>query len=165
MINSKPADLLDHDHLEDVEGNIYVVVGNTHPPGEVIAYIKYVPTSTKTIWCRGFKCYERVIRRYGVRNVVNAVVKYQNYSLDPIFGAKIPKIPLSRVSTIYKPTTRLYEILQSPRDQLEVQVANLAVTIEQYTGIPISKLGINGSILVKIHNPKYSDIDLSLIHI
>ena len=161
MISSKPTDtLLDHDHLEDIHGNIYVAVGNVHPPSNVIAYLKYIPVSGKTIWCRGSVCYERVIKKYGVRNVMNTVKHYQEYSYDPVFGSKIPQVGLDKIVKVYKPNERLREIMKKPRDDLELEVIELVDEIERHVGVGVGSVGIDGSILVGIHNPRYSDIDL-----
>ena len=161
MISSKPADaFLDHDHLEDIHGNIYVVIGNVHPPSKVIAYLKYVPVSGRTIWCRGNVCYERVIKKYGVRNVMSTIKHYQEYSYDPVFGTKTPQVSLNKITNVYKPNERLWEIMRKPRDDLELEVIDLVDEIERYIGIKVNNVGIDGSILAGIHNPKYSDIDL-----
>ncbi|MEM3949021.1 MAG: hypothetical protein QXM76_05450, partial [Zestosphaera sp.] len=61
MIDSKPSEcrgFLDHDLVVDVEDNIYVVVGNRHPPGLITAYVKYAPTSNPTLWRGRFTYYE-----------------------------------------------------------------------------------------------------------
>ena len=161
MISSKPSDtFLDHDHLEDTHDNIYVVVGNVHPPSKVIAYLKYVPVNNKTIWCRGNVCYERVVKKYGVKNVMSTIKHYQEYSYDPVFGSRVPQVSLSKVVRVYKPNEKLREIVNRPRDDLELEVTELVDEIERDIGIEMSSVGIDGSILVGIHNPKYSDIDL-----
>jgi len=160
MINSKPSELLDHDHLVDVNNYIYVVVGNMHPPNEAIAYLKYIPTNRKTIWCNKNGCYERVVKKYGVKNVINSIQRYQDYSYDPVFGVSVPKVKLSKVRRVLRPSKRLRSILGSAKDKLEIAVVDIVMDLELNFGIPLSSIGINGSILADIHNVKYSDIDL-----
>ncbi len=161
MINSKPADIfLDHDHVEDIENCIYVVIGNMHPPGAIFAYKKYIPTSRKTLWRRRDMYFERVIKRYGVRNVMNSIRNIQEYSYDPVLDAKVPKLLLRNIKKHYKPRDRLTEIMRHCEDELEYLVLEVIDRLRLCTNLSYESIGVTGSILVKIHNPNISDIDL-----
>ena len=161
MINSKPADkFLDHDHIEDIYGRIYVVIGNTHPPGFIYAYMKYIPTKKKTFWCRGRLCYERIVKRYGVRNVMSVVKELQEYSYDPVLDAKAPRITTKYVHKHYKPRDRLQEMIKQCNDNLEYLVLDVIDRLKLGASLSYSSIGITGSILVGIHNVEISDIDL-----
>ncbi|MCD6278449.1 MAG: hypothetical protein J7J11_02085 [Desulfurococcales archaeon] len=162
MINSKPPDrpFLDHDQVEDRSGNIYMVVGNLHPPNAVVAYLKYTPTDTPTYWRRGRTYYRRIIRNYGVRNVKDSTRDLQEKVKDEVLGTELPVIKLSNIHYHYLPEVRLRNILCRAGDKLEARVLKLIDLLRQYTAICSSSLGIDGSILPGIHNPDISDIDM-----
>lgn len=160
MIVSKPAEFYDHDHIEDLDGRIYIVIGNTHPPGKVIAYLKYVPTSSKTFWCRGTTCFERVIKKYGVNNVLGSVKGRQQEMYDPTLGVSVPVISIEGISRVYRPRDRFNEILRRPRDDAELDVVIAYEKLRGHSAIPPGSVGVNGSIAVGIHNPMISDVDL-----
>ncbi len=161
MISSKPAEpFLDHDHLEDSTGKIYIVVGNTHPPGAVIAYLKYLPTSSTTPWCRGGRCYERVVKRYGVDSVLRAISGLQEELYDPALGVTMPVVRLKDITAVYRPRDRLWEILRRPADPVEVDTAMAFERIRACSGVHPDSVGVDGSIAVGIHNPSVSDVDL-----
>jgi len=161
VISSEPAEVvLDHDHLEDVDGAIYVAIGNRHLPNAAIAYLKYVPTSRRTPWCRGSTCFERVVRRYGATYVLSAVRDLQEEVYDPALGVTVPVVSFSRVRAIYRPRERLAEILRKPRDPVELDVVESYTTLRSCTGVSPSSVGVDGSVLVGIHNPELSDVDL-----
>jgi len=161
VIGSEPAEVvLDHDHLEDVGGAIYVAVGNRHLPNAAVAYLKYLPTDRRTPWCRGSTCFERVVRRYGASYVLSAVRELQEEVYDPALGVTVPVVRFSRVRAIYRPRERLAEILRRPRDPVELDVVESYTILRSCTGVSPSSVGVDGSVLVGIHNPEISDVDL-----
>jgi predicted nucleotidyltransferase len=160
VIASKPAEFYDHDHIEDLAGRIYVVIGNTHPPGRVIAYLKYVPTNSKTFWCRGDTCFERVIKRYGVDNVLSSVRGRQQEAYDPTLGVSVPVISTEEISEVHRPRERFSEILRRPRDDAELDVILAYERLRRHSNVSPSSIGVDGSIAVRIHNPAISDVDL-----
>ncbi|MCX8185092.1 MAG: hypothetical protein RMI56_03410 [Sulfolobales archaeon] len=161
MISSKPTEcFLDHDQVEDFDGRIYVVVGNTHPPNSVIAYVKYVPTERSTLWCRGSVCYERVIRRYGVDSVLSAAKKLQEEAYEPSLGVSVPVVKLNNVATVYRPRERFEEILRRSDDRVELDVLIAFDRVRESSRVPSWRVGVGGSIAIGIHNPLVSDVDL-----
>jgi predicted nucleotidyltransferase len=161
VISSKPAEaVLDHDHLEDVDGAIYVAVGNRHLPNAAVAYLKYVPTARRTLWCRGGTCFERVVRRYGASYVLGAVRGLQEEVYDPSLGVTVPVVRFSRVRAVYRPRERLAEVLRRPRDPVELDVAEAYAVLRSCSGVSPGSVGVDGSVLVGIHNPEVSDVDL-----
>ena len=162
MISSKPAErpFLDHDQIEDLWGNIYVVVGNLHPPNAVVAYLKYVPTTTPTYWRRGRTFYKRVIRNYGVRNVKDSIRNAQCTIRDPVLGSDVPVVRSNHIYRVYLPEVRLNEIIRRANDKLEVKVVEFVEFLRKCANICTYNLGIDGSILPGIHNPDVSDIDI-----
>jgi hypothetical protein len=71
-------------------------------------------------------------------------------------------VPRDRVARYYVPETRMGEILGSPRDPLEEEVCGLALHIAAGAAVDPAALGVTGSILIGLHNPAFSDIDLTV---
>lgn len=163
MIYSKPSDergFRDHDLLIDKQGRIYVVVGNTHPPGQVIAYVKYVPTGKVTQWKRFNTYYERVLKHYNVKLMREASQKHGVIEKDPIIGAPTPKLPVSLISEWLTPETRMAELLRIINDKVEEDALSAAAIVADTSGINLSKVGVTGSVLAKMHSTTFSDVNL-----
>jgi predicted nucleotidyltransferase len=71
-------------------------------------------------------------------------------------------VPRKRVARYYVPEERLQEILCGPRDSLEEQVSGLALDLAAGAGVDPAALGITGSVLIMLHSPAFSDIDLTV---
>jgi predicted nucleotidyltransferase len=69
-------------------------------------------------------------------------------------------VPREYVKKYYVPEQRLQEILEAPRDPLGEEVCAVVSEIIACTGITKKDFGVTGSILLGIHNPEFSDIDL-----
>jgi predicted nucleotidyltransferase len=81
------------------------------------------------------------------------------YDCD-ITNVQMMGVPLKYVKKIMRPENRLKEIMESHnRDVLLEKVVKLADIFNEYTGISFNKMGISGSILPGLYNPKVSDID------
>ncbi|MEM1680597.1 MAG: hypothetical protein QXT01_05705 [Sulfolobales archaeon] len=150
----------DHDIVEDLLGGILVVIGNTHPPNGLIAYLKYVRSSGKTLWRHGNTYYERVLKSYGVRNLHKYVSMLQEFTFDPVLNAYVPFIKSARIRNYYYPELRFQELLSRAEDELELAVLEFADMFRSYAGSVGSSLGVTGSLLTKTHNAKVSDADV-----
>jgi hypothetical protein len=69
-------------------------------------------------------------------------------------------IPRSAIKHYYLPETRLQHILHAPGDPLEEKVTAFTEELLTHAAITPTNLGITGSILIGLHNPQFSDIDL-----
>jgi predicted nucleotidyltransferase len=69
-------------------------------------------------------------------------------------------VPADAVARYYVPEHRLAEIVAAPGDPLECEVRDLVRLLADATDIPLAAFGISGSILLGLHNPAFSDIDL-----
>jgi predicted nucleotidyltransferase len=69
-------------------------------------------------------------------------------------------VPFTKVKKYYKPIDRLQEILKTPNDGLEKKVVDLTRYLTDITDVESEDIGITGSVLLNIHNPDLSDIDL-----
>ena len=76
-------------------------------------------------------------------------------------GISLPAVPIERVTAHLCPEIRLLELRNSQsRDELESKALRFARLISKEAGVPTESLGLTGSILARIHNSAFSDIDL-----
>src|SRR4029079_17940508 len=78
----------------------------------------------------------------------------------PTTGLRFSHVPPDAVARYYVPERRLAEILAGPTDALEHETRDLARFLAGATGVPLDAFGVSGSILLGLHNPAFSDIDL-----
>jgi uncharacterized protein len=154
----------DRDFVETFEGLFFCVVGYLHPPDRYAAYLKYVPAATGK-WARGQVSYRRQLPYYHVRHVVETIEflkrDYPRYVWgDPTSDLTFSFVPRDAVARYYRPEARLAEILAGPGDALEAEVAALVRRLTEASGLPAAAFGITGSVLLGLHNPAFSDIDL-----
>ena len=155
----------DRDYVETEDGLFFTVVGNVHPKDRVLAYPKYLPSS-RGRWGRGTKRYKRLIRYYSASNVMKEVDflrrRYPQYvfwsdSLNIFF----PAVPLERILRHYRPEELLKVIWDSDHsDRLQKKAIELTSLLSNESQVPRAHLGITGSILLDVHNIRFSDIDL-----
>lgn len=162
MISSEPSEIrgfIDHDLIIDRDRKIYVVLGNTHPNGLIIAYLKYAPSKKPTLWGRKGVYYERVLREYSVNEVLRVTSEAGTQFYDPTLGVTIPVIKVSEVKDWLKPEEKLRELRKHVNDFIELASVEVSDMISDLTGLSIDNMGVTGSILAGIHGP-HSDIDL-----
>jgi predicted nucleotidyltransferase len=163
MMMRKPKD---KDFVETREGLLFCVVGYLHPPDKYTAYLKYSPAQEGR-WQRGGRAYHRELAYYHAHQVGHTLDTLQaNYPgyvhYCPVRNMLFSMVPQDRVLTYYRPEERLAQLVMSPSDPLEEQVARLVESIRQTASIPLTQLGVTGSILLSIHDPGFSDIDLTI---
>jgi predicted nucleotidyltransferase len=154
----------DRDFVETAEGFFFCLVGYLHPPERYTAYLKYTP-ATAGKWARGEVAYRRELPYYHVEHVRRTLdwleTKYPRYLwTDPATGLRFSHVPADAVARYYVPERRLAEIVGAPADSLEREARDLAILLADATDLPLEAFGISGSILLGLHNPAFSDIDL-----
>jgi len=154
----------DRDFIETKEGMFFCVTDYLHPPDKYTAYLKYSPAPVGK-WGSGEICYRRELEYYHVSQVADTIAylerNYPHYvHYCPVRDIKFSLIPQEYVKKYYLPEQRLPEILDAPRDPLEEEVRAFVCEIIACTGIAEKDFGVTGSILLGIHNPQFSDIDL-----
>jgi hypothetical protein len=154
----------DRDFIETKEGMFFCVAGYLHPPDKYTAYLKYSPAPVGK-WKGGEIQYHRELAYYHVSLVADTIAylerNYPHYvHYCPVRGIKFSMIPQGYVRKYYFPEQRLREILDTPRDPLEEEVCAFVSEIIACTGIREEDFGVTGSILLGIHNPQFSDVDL-----
>jgi len=154
----------DRDFIKTKEGMFFCVTDYLHPPDKYTAYLKYSPAPVGK-WKGGEIRYRRELEYYHVSKVADTIAYLeQNYPhyvhYCPVRDIKFSMIPQEYVKNYCLPEQRLQEILETPRDPLEEEVQAFVSEIMACTGIKEQGFGITGSILLGIHNPEFSDIDL-----
>jgi len=155
----------DRDFLRTPEGFLFCVVGSTHPPDRVMAYLKYVPSPGGGPWRgRGLR-YSRAMRDYTMASLRSTFAILRDYpfyiSFFEAFGTEMSSVPVERIEEHYRPEERLEELATSEElDVLEEKALSLANLISDISGVPRRHMGVTGSILLDIHVPGISDIDL-----
>jgi len=158
----------DRDYFMDEEGMFFCVIGNVHPPERVISYLKYVPEkiTERTKWKKGEIGYDRILPYYstvGVLSTQDYLRKRRPEYLyrDPFMNILITAVPVDSIKQHFLPEKRVGQILsQKTRDPLEEEVAELVTIFGGECGISTNCFGLTGSLLIGIHNPSFSDIDL-----
>ena len=155
---------MDHDLVIDKHMNIYVVFGSIHPPGRIYSYIKYVPSSEAThtpIWRYRGVFLERVVKRYSIKNVVDATEMYEiPLVYEPAYGVYIPYVSSNDIFEYLYPEIKIFEIYRRPRNLLEIRLVELIDDLRSILNIGLRNIGVSGSILGGFSSEVYSDIDL-----
>lgn len=157
----------DRDFIETAEGLFLCVVGYLHPPDSYTAYLKYIPDPGGR-WGRGETRYARAIPYYHVSQVEETYAllreKYPQYLLScPVRGITVSSVPRSWVKTYYHPRRRLNALIaEGAGDALERRLVDLVILLSDLSGLGTEDFGITGSLLTRIHNPEFSDIDLTV---
>jgi predicted nucleotidyltransferase len=154
----------DRDFVETRDGLFFCVVGYVHPPGRYAAYLKYTPASAGK-WARGDVAYRRELPYYHVRHVRRTLEWLETERprylwTDPATGLRFSHVPVDAVARYYAPERRLAEVVAGPADALEREARDLATLLAGAAGLPLDAFGVSGSILLGLHNPAFSDIDL-----
>ena len=146
--------------VETLEGLIFTVKGLVHPPHRSIAYLRFMP-DPEGDRKRGGVVYRRVYRFEEQREILQR--RFPIYiAYDPIFGFEVQGVPGQYMQRIYNPCLRLAEILEKgAKDPLEENSLAFANLLKDAAGVPMSSLGVSGSVLVGLHRPG-SDVDLAV---
>ena len=154
----------DRDFVETIEGFFFCLVGYLHPPDRYTAYLKYTPAD-RGRWARGDVHYRRELAYYHVRNVVGTLEflerEHPRYVWrDPVQGLRFSFVPRDAVHCYYVPEVALARIRDRAADPLERDAASVVALLASTADVPLDAFGITGSVLLGIHDPAFSDIDL-----
>jgi predicted nucleotidyltransferase len=155
------------DYIETVEGLFFTVIGDVHPMERVIAYLKYVPDSGGK-WGANAKRYTRVLEYYTTLHLSQTFDYLQRLYPQYLYNSEVQHVcvsavPLKSIRRHHRPELRLLDLLNAEHlDRLEKKAVDLVGLISDESHVDFTQFGITGSILVKIHNPEFSDIDLTI---
>lgn len=137
---------------------IFDVKGLIHPPDRVIAYLRYFEDSAGDR-VRFGKRYAKVYSLSDRDRILGE--RYPHYIYyDHVFDKRMEGVPRDSILKLYKPVDKASTL--SSRDDLDIveyQAVRLIQVIHDFTGIPLSHIGVSGSILVDLHSFE-SDIDI-----
>jgi hypothetical protein len=142
----------------------FCVTGYLHPPDRYTGFLKYSPAPAGR-WRKGTVAYRREIAYYHAQNVGQTIryleQSYPQYVHDcPVRGIRFSMVPQQHIAHYYVPQARLQALIDDPHDRLEGEAAELAWEIATCAGVRSQDLGVTGSILIGLHNPELSDINL-----
>ncbi|MDH5448305.1 MAG: hypothetical protein OEY24_01670 [Candidatus Bathyarchaeota archaeon] len=157
----------DRDFLSTKEGFLFCVVGPYHPTDRVISYLKYSPDS-KGKWWKGKNRFKRVMRVYTISNLLetfdllkNAYPQYLFFS--SAYNITMTGVPQKHVVKHLKPDEKLAKLFKkSHLDSLQGKVARFVSLLAKLSAVPADNFGVTGSILLDIHNPAFSDMDITV---
>lgn len=159
--------LKDRDFLRTVEGFLFCVVGYSHPRERIISYLKYAPSSEGK-WGKGGERYARTMQNYTIHSLLsNIEILTQNYPhyvfRSCVFNIQMSAVPNRYIAERYFTEVKLREIYEARnRDPLQEEVVELVSFLSCESGVPKEDFGVTGSILTDIHNPVFSDVDLTV---
>ena len=154
----------DRDYLLTVENLFFCVVGYTHPPDKVVSYLKYAPIKEE----KNKVAYKRILKYYTIsclKDSLNYLEKnhpvYVCY--DKISGLKFSSVPILNIKKHFCPEKKVEELLSKNRkDELELKAAKIVLSLADESGVSLKYFGITGSILIGLHHPKFSDVDITV---
>jgi len=158
----------DRDFVETVEGLLFCLVGYLHPAQGYTAYLKYVAVAEGK-WSRSGIGYRRVLDYYHVTEVEKTFDllrdRYPDYVFRcPVRNTTISTVPIDRVKQYYVPEERLQGILETENtDKLEEEVQELVEFLSDLSNVSPRNFGVTGSILLRTHDPRFSDVDLTVL--
>jgi len=145
-------------YIESNDGLFFAVKGLIHPPGAVVAYLRYAPDPDGERR-RGDIRYRRL---YQFEEQEELLQKRCPACLffAPVFGERLQGVPRERIRLVYDPCLKLAELRQREGlDELEEKAVEFADLLVGRAKVPESSIGISGSILVGLHTPR-SDVDV-----
>jgi len=155
----------DRDFLQTKEGLFFCIVGSIHPTQRVIAYVKYVP-SKSGIWGRDNNKFCRILKKYTIPNLLQTFnyleTKYPHY----LFHSRVNNITMTAVPKQYikkhfKPEEKLDQLRRITQlDSLQKLLLQFTTFLEDLTNISSEFFGVTGSLLLDIHQPTFSDLDI-----
>ncbi len=145
-------------YIESTERLLFTVKGLVHPPGVVMAYLRYAPDTSderERVGIRYRKLYHFEEQEKLLREKCPAYLFF-----DPIFGERLQGVPREHIRQVYDPCLKLDELHSRENlNELEKKTLDFAEILRDRSGISKSCLGISGSILLGLDIPQ-SDIDV-----
>lgn len=145
------------DFIHTTDDLFFATTTYLHPEDRIISFLRYIPDQDGDRSLNS-KIYSKVDSNQAYEFLGD---NFPEYLFDcDITNVQMMGVPLKNVEKIMHPTDRLREIMESQnRDILLEKVVKLAEIFNDHTGISYNKMGISGSILPGLYNPKVSDMD------
>ena len=155
----------DRDFIQTKEGFFFCVVGAVHPSNRVISYIKYLP-SESGVWGNGKKQFSRILKNYTISNLLETFKylekNHPHYLFQsPIDNITVTAVPHECITKHFMPEQKLSQLRKASNlDSLQKKLMRFTRFLENISGVSETSFGITGSILLDIHNPNFSDLDV-----
>jgi predicted nucleotidyltransferase len=155
----------DRDFLQTQEGFFFCVVGGVHPQDRVISYIKYLP-SDSGVWGNKKQQFNRILKNYTISNLLETfqyLEKNQPQYLfkSPVDNITVTAVPVDYIKQQFMPEKKLAELRNGVGlDSLQQKLLRFIKYLHQISGIKETAFGITGSLLLDIHQPSFSDLDV-----
>ena len=155
----------DRDFIQTNECFFFCVVGALHPPERVISYIKYVPSDTGT-WGKDEKRFSRILQKYTIPNLLETFnyleANHPHYLFhSPVDNITITAVPHRNIREHFKPEQKLAKLRQTSQpDSLQQKLVRFTRFLAETSGVPADSFGVTGSLLLDIHQPEFSDLDV-----
>lgn len=145
------------DFIEDTNGLIFDVKGLIHPTDRIVAFPRFVPNLAGERK-RADLSYKKIYafsERFALLEE-----KFPQYLVyDQVFNEHLCEVPVKAVKKHYQPADRLQKLRHGKKlDEMESRTLQFAKLLKESANIEWDKIGISGSVLVKLHKPD-SDID------
>ncbi|HAS84757.1 MAG TPA: hypothetical protein DCS23_01635 [Candidatus Yonathbacteria bacterium] len=148
----------DRNYILDNDGNYLKIIGNFHPDGKIVSYVKYFPSQY------GHKTIED--QKYSFNSIVAKSFVFLKGNPDRVcfsshHGNIVTCTPIEKVKKIFDCREKLQEILNNKEKYLGHPVGSELIKFLDHiaTKVNMGKVGITGSFLVDAFD-KNSDIDL-----
>jgi predicted nucleotidyltransferase len=145
------------DFIHTTDDLFFATTTYLHPEDRIISFLRYIPDQEGDRSLNNTK-YSKVDSNQAYKFLDE---HYPEYLFDcDITGVQMMGVPQDKVEKIMEPSKRLRDIRESPKtDDLLEKVVKLADIFHDHTGISYKKMGISGSILPGLYDPKKSDMD------
>ncbi|MDG6222272.1 MAG: hypothetical protein IAX21_10995 [Candidatus Bathyarchaeota archaeon] len=156
---------LDRDFIQTQEDFFFCVVGAVHPQGRAISYLKYLP-SDSGVWGNGKQQFDRILKNYTISNLLETfhyLEKNNPYYLykSPVDNLTVTAVPIECIKQHFMPEKKLAQLRQGvDLDSLQEKLIRFTNYLQQISGIKENAFGITGSLLLDIHQPTFSDLDV-----
>jgi len=157
----------DRDFLQTREKFFFCVASPFHPSDRVISYLKYVPAKLG-VWGTGEERFKRVMRAYTIPNLLetfNVLERsYPHYLFySPVYNITMTAVPHEYIMKHFKPEEKLAQMFQTSHlDSLQRKLLRLVSFFAEASNVSPSSFGVTGSILLNIHRPEFSDLDITV---
>lgn len=145
------------DFIYTIDDLFFASISYLHPEDRLIAFLRYVP-DPEGERSRNNKRYSKVDSKGAYKFLTENYPDYL-YEAENI-GETMIAVPRNLIEEILKPQERLKGIIQEgPSDDLLEKVLIITDTFHDEASISYKDMGVSGSILPSLHDPKNSDID------
>jgi predicted nucleotidyltransferase len=144
------------DFIYTTDDLFFAVTSYLHPEDRILAFLRYIP-DPKGERVKNSSRYSKVDTEQAYQFINN---HFNYYLFDHgVSGEKLMGVPHDKVKKILRPDKRLQEIRNNPNNELFKKTVKVADFFHDEAGIAYNYMGVSGSILPGLYDPKQSDID------